>query len=159
MLTRLDKTRRMLAGKNESIDILLDARHALLVDFVGLISGKGNRKKCLPNTQQLQAFSQLLVDYVSAGHFDIYHHVVSAIERASGRQLSIVNRILPRIQQTTEQILAFHDQYVDIQPDDDAWLSLDEDLNQLGHALEERFRLEDRLVMALRVLDEMLEES
>ena len=38
MLTRIDKTRQLLAGKNESIDALLDARHELLVQFVGLLS-------------------------------------------------------------------------------------------------------------------------
>ena len=35
-------------------------------------------------------------------------------------------------------------------------LELDDDLNQLGPVLEERFRLEDRLVKALQILDELL---
>ena len=35
-------------------------------------------------------------------------------------------------------------------------MTLDAELNQLGPLLEERFRLEDRLVKALRLLDELL---
>ena len=85
MLTRLDKTRQMLAGKHESIDALLDARHELLVHFVGLLGHKGCRsKQCLPSNDQVQEFCQMLVDYISAGHFEIYQYVIHAIERPAG---------------------------------------------------------------------------
>ena len=154
MLTRIDKTRQLLAGKNESIDALLDARHELLVQLVGLLSHKSNRKKCLPSCTQVQDFCQHLVDYISAGHFEIYQHVISAIEKASGRRLSIVNRILPKIEATTEFALSFNGKYGD-GLDEDKLLELDADLNELGPLLEERFRLEDRLVKALQILDEI----
>jgi regulator of sigma D len=155
MLTRIDKTRQLLAGKNESIDALLDARHELLVQFVGLLGNKNNRKKCLPSCTQVQDFCQHLVDYISAGHFEIYQRVISAIEKASGRQLSIVNRILPKIEATTEFALSFNDTYGD-GLDEEKLLELDADLNLLGPMLEERFRLEDRLVKALQILDEII---
>ena len=156
MLTRLDKTRQMLAGKHESIDALLDARHELLVHFVGLLGHKGCRsKQCLPSNDQVQEFCQMLVDYISAGHFEIYQYVIHAIEKASGRQQSIVDRILPKIAATTELALSFNDKYGD-GFDEDKALDLDDDLNQLGPVLEERFRLEGRLVKALQILDELL---
>ena len=156
MLTRLDKTRQMFAGKHESMEALLIARHALLVQFVGLVDAKGSRKKCLPSSHAVQDFCNQLVDYISAGHFEIYHTVVSAIEKASGRRLSIVNRILPRIEATTEVALHFNDLYGQGELDDDMLMRLDEDLNRLGPILEERFRLEDRLVAALHIIDDIV---
>ena len=97
----------------------------------------------------------MLVDYISAGHFEIYQYVIHAIEKASGRQQSIVDRILPKIAATTELALSFNDKYGD-GFDEEKSLDLDHDLNQLGPVLEERFRLEDRLVKALQILDELL---
>lgn len=156
MLTRLDKTRQILGGKHASIDALLDARHALLVQFVSLVDAKGSRKKCLPSCHAVQDLCNQLVDYISAGHFEIYHTVISAIEKASGRRLSIVNRILPRIEATTELALRFNDTYGQDELDDDKLMTLDDDLNQLGPILEERFRLEDRLVKALHIIDDIV---
>ena len=69
-----------------------------------------------------------------------------------------MNRILPRIQSTTEFVLDFNDKYGGEQIDEEQWLQLDEDLNQLGPMLEERFRLEDRLVRALQIMDEIMSD-
>lgn len=156
MLTWLNKTRQRYGGRHESVDALLDARHALLVQFVGLLDARKNRRKCLPSCHAIQEFCSDLMDYVTAGHFEIYQRVVDAIEAASGRQQSVANRILPRIQTTTEFVLDFNDKYGGENIDEEQWLNLDEDLNQLGPMLEERFRQEDRLVRALQIMDEIM---
>ena len=158
MLTWLNKTRQRYGGRHQSVDALLDARHTLLVQFVGLLDARKSRRKCLPACQHIQDFCSDLMDYVTAGHFEIYQQVVDAIEAASGRQQSVVNRILPRIQSTTEFVLDFNDKYGGEQIDEEQWLQLDEDLNQLGPMLEKRFRLEDRLVRALQIMDEIMSD-
>lgn len=158
MLTWLNKTRQRYGGRHESVDALLDARHTLLVQFVGLLDARKNRRKCLPSCHAIQEFCSDLMDYVTAGHFEIYQRVVDAIEAASGRRQSVANRILPRIQTTTEFVLDFNDKYGGEQIDEEQWLHLDEDLNQLGPILEERFRQEDRLVRALQIMDEIMSD-
>ena len=155
MLNRLDKTRQELAGKNAAIDAWLNARQDLLIQYVSLISQRNGRQKCLPPCTDVRNFCQFLVDYISAGHFEIYQCVVDAMEQASGRSLSLVNRIVPKLEHNTTELMQFIDAFCEVQ-DAELLMTLDAELNQLGPLLEERFRLEDRLVKALRLLDELL---
>ncbi|MGL4716417.1 MAG: Rsd/AlgQ family anti-sigma factor, partial [Aeromonas sp.] len=54
---------------------------------------------------------------------------------------------------STEFALEFNDKYSDA--DEAQLLLLDDDLNQLGPVLEDRFRQEDRLVTALHVVESL----
>jgi len=153
MLSQLEKTRQQVAGKHQAVDAWLEARRTLLIGYMQL-AGIGTARTTLPSCQQVHGFCQQLLDYICAGHFEIYDHVVSAFEQASGRSLSLANRIIPRIQLTTEMALQFNDKYGEA-VDEEELLELDGDLDRLGQALEERFRLEDRLVKVLRVLDDL----
>ncbi|PJG58126.1 sigma D regulator [Aeromonas cavernicola] len=156
MLTRLEQTTQALAGKHRAIDDWLDARQDLLVEYMKLagMSPARSKQRCLPDQQALQHFCNKLVDYVSAGHFEIYNHVVTAFEQASGDTLELAKRIYPHIRTSTEKALEFNDKYSDA--DEAQLLLLDEDLNELGPMLEDRFKQEDRLVKALRVVESLL---
>ncbi|MGY3865627.1 Rsd/AlgQ family anti-sigma factor [Aeromonas bivalvium] len=154
MLTELEKTKRALTGKHKAIDDWLEARQALLVEYIrlaGLSPSRSKQQRCLPGCPELQQFCEQLVDYVSAGHFEIYHHVVNAFEQASGDSLELAKRIYPRIRSCTEFALEFNDKYSDAS--EEQLLSLDEDLNKLGPVLEDRFKYEDRLISALHVVE------
>lgn len=111
------------------------------------------KQRSLPKTEELHQFCDRLVDYVSAGHFEIYHHVVTAFEQASGETLELAKRIYPHIRNSTEFALEFNDKYSDA--DEAQLLLLDDDLNELGPVLEERFKQEDRLVKALHVVESL----
>ena len=155
MLTELENTKRALAGKHRAIDDWLDARQALLVEYMrlaGLMPAKC-KQRTLPGHVELQRFCEQLVDYVSAGHFEIYNHVVTAFEQASGDKLELAKRIYPHIRACTEFALEFNDKYSNA--DEAQLLQLDEDLNQLGPVLEDRFKQEDRLVKALQVVESL----
>jgi len=154
MLTKLEATRRLLAGKHKAVDDWLQARQTLLVQYMRLAGLEPVRRHHLPSPEEVSDFCQLLMDYVSAGHFEIYDLVVVAFEQASGRSLSLAKRLIPRIEANTEALLKFNDRYAEAS--DEALIALDEDLNAMGPLLEERFRLEDRLVTALRLLDMLL---
>ena len=71
--------------------------------------------------------------------------------------MSLTNRLIDRIQDTTESILDFNERYGDATDDDMS--ELETDLSQLGLTLEERFKLEDRLVLVLDVLSDTDEIS
>ena len=113
MLTKLEQTKQALAGKHKAIDDWLDARQALLVEYMRLagLTPARTKQRNLPKTEELQHFCEKLVDYVSAGHFEIYHHVVTAFEQASGDKLELAKRIYPHIRACTEFALEFNDKY------------------------------------------------
>ncbi|MGL5287043.1 MAG: sigma D regulator [Aeromonas sp.] len=159
MLSKLEETRKVYAGKHRAIDAFLDARQSLLVEFIRLagLSPNRNKPRPLPCSEAIQHFCDLLVDYVSAGHFEIYNHVMHAYENAKGEQLALAQEIYPKLRACTDFALRFNDKYSGASEDD--LLSLDEDLNRLGPVLEQRFRLEDQLVKELHVVDQLVAET
>lgn len=157
MLVTLDKIRQQVAGKHPAIDAWLNVRRNLLVEYMQLAGLMPPHRKTLPSSQAISDFCDRLVDYVSAGHFEIYEILISAYEKAQGRHLSLTNRLIDRIQDTTESILDFNERYGDATDDDMS--ELETDLSQLGLTLEERFKLEDRLVLVLDVLSDTDEIS
>jgi regulator of sigma D len=149
MLTTLEQTKHALAGKHHAIDEWLAHREALLVTYMQLagLSPQRQHARITATAIELQHFCQQLVDYVSAGHFDIYPHVVMAFEQASGDQ----------IKATTEFALTFNDTYG--HPNPSALDQLSDDLNQLGLMLEHRFSQEDRLIKALQVVESLTAQA
>jgi len=88
-------------------------------------------------------FSQLLVDYVSLGHFGVYERVLSGNERRS-RVLSVANEIYPEFSVTTDAAIAFNDKYDKVEKIE-VFEDLERDLSVLGESLAKRIDLEDRL--------------
>ncbi|WMC09975.1 sigma D regulator [Oceanimonas pelagia] len=148
MLGKLEQTKARLGGIHKALDAFLNARQALLVEYIRL-----STHHSLPSQDELHEFCGQLVDYVSAGHFEIYDHVLAAYESSRGNARVLAERIYPRIKRNTDEALNFHDKYT--QADDDTLLELDQDLNRLGELLEERFSLEDRLVSAIDLVDHL----
>ncbi|WP_107853065.1 sigma D regulator [Oceanimonas marisflavi] len=148
MLGKLEQTKARLGGIHKALDAFLNARQALLVEYIRL-----STHQTLPSQDELHEFCGQLVDYVSAGHFEIYDHVLAAYEASQGNARVLAERIYPRIKRNTDDALNFHDKYT--QADEDTLLELDQDLNRLGELLEERFALEDRLVSAIDLVDHL----
>ena len=74
------------------------------------------------------------------------------MEHVSSRRLTIARRLVPRILNTTEPLLEFSDKYSEITGN----LPIDElrkDLGEIGQWLEIRFKHEDRMVIALQIMD------
>jgi regulator of sigma D len=96
----------------------------------------------------LTQFSQILVDYVSLGHFGVYERVLSGNERR-GRVLSVANEIYPEFSATTDVAISFNDKYDNVEKiaifDD-----LERDLSALGESLAKRSDLEDRLCEVMK---------
>jgi len=95
----------------------------------------------------LTEFSQLLVDYISLGHFGIYERLLAGNERRSA-VLSLAQEIYPDLSKTTDAAIAFNDKYENseqILENSD----LQQDLSILGENLALRIDLEDRLCAML----------
>lgn len=102
-----------------------------------------------PSQAQVVDFCNHLTDYVSHGHFDLFPKILELIENASGRSLSIAQRVLPKLDASIEHLMDFSDHYCEPEVD---LSTLQADLEKLGPVLEQRFRNEDRLIIALRLV-------
>ncbi len=88
-------------------------------------------------------FSQLLIDYVSLGHFGIYERILSGTERRE----AILNKakiIYPEFSKITDAVVSFNDKY-DVQKNAFSVKDLELDLSSLGEKLAKRIDLEDEL--------------
>lgn len=91
----------------------------------------------------LTQFTQLMIDYVSLGHFGIYEYLLSGKERRE-LVLTAAKKIYPEFSKTTENVMSFNDKYDDhkhkFKTD-----TLETDLSALGESLAKRIELEDDL--------------
>ena len=96
----------------------------------------------------MQRFCEILVDYVSAGHFEVYEQLTSEAKAfGDQRGLDLAKQIYPRIEAITEVALSFNDRCDNGDCRDAA--SLNAELKRLGQLLHERFELEDCLIEVL----------
>ncbi|KMT65081.1 Rsd/AlgQ family anti-sigma factor [Catenovulum maritimum] len=141
MLTDLKQTQQKYGGANTIIDNWLAERQDLLVKYCHLIQ----QGSALPQAEEVVEFCQVLVDYLSAGHFEIFDDIVSKCEKNGGESKALAHDLLPKITSSTDLALNFNDTYTSV-VDDSVWKSFDEDLAKLGQALEDRFEYEDQLI-------------
>ncbi len=93
---------------------------------------------------ELDRFCEVLVDYVSAGHFEIYRTLLEQHDRVgtAAEALELYELILP----STEAALDFNDRYFR----SGHGLALARDLSALSQLLATRFDCEDALIRSLR---------
>jgi regulator of sigma D len=96
----------------------------------------------------LTQFSQILVDYVSLGHFGVYERVLSGNERR-GSVLSVAKEIYPEFSATTDAAILFNDKYDNVEKIE-VFEDLEQDLSVLGESLAKRIDLEDRLCEVMK---------
>ncbi|WP_068544308.1 Rsd/AlgQ family anti-sigma factor [Thalassotalea crassostreae] len=150
MLTRLEQAQQQWGGSLSAIDNWLNERQEVLVSYYQLagLAPSDQTDRALPNAADIQAFCQLLMDYLSAGHFEVFDQIVAQCKKNGPDSLALAQKIYPEISKTTDIALAFNDKFAE--PEDDSFLeSFDASLSVLGQALEERFELEDQLIEAL----------
>jgi regulator of sigma D len=95
----------------------------------------------------LSRFSQLLIDYVSLGHFGVYEHLLTK-NRQRLAVLSYANRLYPAFSNTTASAMMFNDAYDNGKRNFNTD-NLATDLSTLGEHLAKRMELEDRLCSML----------
>jgi regulator of sigma D len=96
----------------------------------------------------LTQFSQLLVDYISLGHFGVYERLLAGTERRNG-VLSVAKEIYPEFSATTDAAISFNDKYENVEKID-VFDDLELDLSALGESLAKRSDLEDKLCEVMK---------
>jgi len=145
MLESCQNARERWGGLHLMIDRWLQERHELVLLFEGLNS---DQHAPAANADDLKGFCELLVDYVSAGHFEIYQQLLQEARTFDDqRGLELARKIYPRIEAITQIALTFNDHCDN--GDCRESKSLQKELEQLGQLMEERFELEDCLIEVL----------
>ena len=129
LLTRWLKERREVLGKYTEIAVSLD-------------SSLDDEKL----QQRQQGLCELLVDYVSAGHFEVFHELIEEAETFADGSGALAEKLMPAIGDTTEVIMAYEEKYSSSRGHQE---KLKRDLSARGEVLESRFVLEDRLIAGL----------
>ncbi len=146
MLESCQNAQERWGGVHLLIDRWLQERHELVEAFHSLDAmpeiDAGKRKELLK-------FCAILVDYVSAGHFEVYEQLTNEAKAfGDDRGLKLAEQIYPRIDVITEKALAFND-LCDHKSDCSNGEKVAAALKELGVLLHERFELEDCLIEVL----------
>lgn len=145
MLDNCQNAQERWGGVHLLIDRWLQERHEL-VSAYGVLDGAP--QSAVTNAAAVQKFCEILVDYVSAGHFEVYEQLTSEAKAFGDvRGLELAKQIYPRIEAITEAALVFND-HCDNGDNRDS-VSLNAELKRLGQMLHERFELEDCLIEVL----------
>jgi len=147
MLENCKNAAERWGGVSDLIDKWLKERQILIVRLCDLSVSPGNSRENM--VENFQAFCQVLVDYVSVGHFEVYEQLVNEAAQYDDCGVELAKKIIPKIEQSTEIALSFNDRFDDIHKVDDGVEGLIEGLETLGKTLEDRFELEDQLIASL----------
>lgn len=127
----------------------LKERQELIVLYCKVDGLKELTPKETPIAVKVQALCQVLIDYVSAGHFEIYNELMKEAEEFNEDYRDLVARLFPQIEKSTELALEFNDRYATVEQCEKSLQTLARDLNALGMVMVERFELEDQLIESL----------
>jgi len=145
MLENCRNARERWGGVSDLIDRWLKERQELLVHYCDL-TGESDFSQTEALTEKFVRLCEVLVDYVSAGHFEIYEQLIQEAREFNDGGLELAAKVYPRIERTTEIALNFNDR-LDGQSLSEAQVrELFDELSRLGEALENRFEMEDFLI-------------
>ncbi len=138
-----------IAYKNTAVDSWLAERSQVIVMYCKL-SGYRNQTK-LPESNQINGFCDILIDYVSAGHFEVYEQIVNDCDINGPTSIELLNQLYPDISETTDVVVSFNEKYSKtVNSNDELMSRFDTDLSSLGEAIAKRVDLEDNLIETLR---------
>lgn len=133
-------------GVNALIERWLAERQELIVVYCSL-SGSNNYSPNSVNLKnKLRSFCQILVDYVSAGHFEVYDQLAKEAEEFEQSASELLGSIMPEISLSTQAALEFNDRFDAHEDTSKISDDLKLQLSALGELLVSRFELEDKLI-------------
>lgn len=146
MLENCQNAKERWGGVSDIIDRWLQERQDMLVQYCALSGLEQATADEVVRGEKLRVFCQILVDYVSAGHFEIYDQLIKEGREFEDEEgLHEAGRLFAIVDNTTEKLLDFNDKYLET----DDLTTINEDLSNLGETLEIRFSAEDRMISVL----------
>ena len=144
MLDSCQNAQERWGGVHKLIDRWLEERQELVQAFRAL----RDAKPAFADKDKSREFCAVLVDYVSAWHFEVSEQLVREAKAfGDTRGLELATQISPRIDDSTQIALAFNDHCEKGECTDPERFA--EKMGKLGSLLHERFELEDCLIEVL----------
>lgn len=155
MLEGCKNARERWSGVHGMVDKWLHDRQDLIVCYSELAQ---QAKADTPvNSKQVQKLCNIMVDYTSAGHFEIFEQLCREAEAFSDQKaIELSQKILPLIQVSTDVILDFNET---CDSSGDLEKALPAELSNLGEHLADRFQHEDILIETLHTAHQELADS
>jgi regulator of sigma D len=125
------------------LERLLEERQTLIVQYCKLSGTQTYTPGEEKTLTGIRHFCQVLVDYVSAGHFEVYAKLIDEAEAFKDGSAEIAKTLLPKINISTSAAVEFNDLY---ESADGPFVNLSRRLSKLGELLESRFQHEDELI-------------
>jgi regulator of sigma D len=151
MLEKFNSAKERWGGVHKMIDSWLNERQQLIVLFCNLSSARPLDHDGLPLAEQVQGFCQMMMDYCSAGHFEIYEQLMTEAREFDDGGIEFASTLVPRLDAITGKFVDFNDRY-DSSCTLEQLSSLPADLSAIGEIMEERFQLEDQLIERLHTV-------
>ncbi len=149
MLESCKTAKERWGGVHGLIDRWLNERQELLVLYCAIKGLKPYSPRETPLSVKVQAFCQVMMDYCSAGHFEVYEQLTLEAQEFNDGGLDLAKKHYPRLEAITEKCVEFNDSYDTAEHCLEKMTDLNNDLSKLGELLEERFLLEDELIETL----------
>lgn len=147
MLEKCKTAQERWGGVSEIIDTWLTERQQLISHFVNLPQTSVNEL-----TSPTQTFCQILMDYLSSGHFEVYEQLLKEGDEFNDGSLEKAQDLFPKIQASTDEALDFNDSFGNFSGETlKDMQELADRLSHLGESLEERFSLEDQMIEILHI--------
>lgn len=145
MLDNVLNARERWGGVSDLIDRWLRDRQDLIVKFCD-VSGTTDFSDVESVRTQFARLCDVLVDYVSAGHFEVYEQLIREAKEFNDGGMELVAKVYPKLEEITEVALSFNDRVSADAMNAADLEALMEPLSNLGEQLETRFELEDYLI-------------
>lgn len=128
---------------------LIEDRNNVLAQYYSLVKQVEELDDASDAHEMLVEFCQELVDYLAAGHFELYRRIEEGNERRDDIK-KVANEIMPKITLTTQVAVAFNDLFDGNKtPEPEVLEKLPAHLSRLGEHLATRIDLEDQLINAV----------
>ncbi|MGH1470432.1 MAG: sigma D regulator [Cellvibrionaceae bacterium] len=148
MLENCKTAKERWGGVSDIIDRWLQERQDMLVQYCSLSTASDFDENDPDTCSQTRRLCQILMDYTSAGHFEVYGQLLQEAKEFNDQAaLKEGSKLISQLEATTDKVLDFNDKY---QETDDL-SSLPEDLSDIGETLATRFEAEDRMIEVLHV--------
>ncbi|RUR32244.1 sigma D regulator [Vreelandella nanhaiensis] len=149
MLEDCKNAQERWGGVHNLIDRWLEQRRSLLITFIELKEACDSELEAVSKAR-IDTFSETLMDYISAGHFEIYPQLAEEARAFNDESaLQIASQLLERLEMSTEMVLEFDTDYASSVRCQQHLVRLPAWIDRLAKGLTERFALEDQLIARL----------
>jgi len=149
MLDHCQSKEERWEGVQHLINNWLAERQELVVIYCALSNLSDLSISSATCLNKLGQFCQILVDYTSAGHFEVYDQLLTEAQSYNDGSAALLDKLYPRIAQSTEIFVNFNDTYDTTEHCEKAMGRLKAELSIIGEEMATRFSLEDELIDAL----------